>query len=139
MIPFPIKNCPLCSKKLLIGDEDSKYTYFCKEYYLKYPALGVQFSFKFINQFDAVSSGLIKESHYSIIISNGLWLQNVLIAPYWIVSNYPNNYSDVYKLNKRFEDPSNNTLIIDKLSLLNISNYLPEQLVNKLDTLVMFK
>lgn len=140
MSKFPIRICPLCSKKLQIGDEDSMYTYFCSEFYLvNRPFIWGSYgsSFMGLSNIADFSGGKSKEPHYAVNISDGKWTQSVIIPPYWILSDLQTKKSTIHKHPKELATPSESTFLME-VPLLSPDNYLPEKLAQKIKNLVIF-
>lgn len=129
---FQIRTCPLCSKKLKMGDEDSYYTFFCEEFYLR----KYDYSNWGEDNYDR-HSGKFKESHYSIIITNGVLRQSTIIPPYWIITYSDNNKSRIYKFNKDIHMPLESDLLME-VPIVVPSDYTPEQFAKKIKNLVIF-
>jgi endogenous inhibitor of DNA gyrase (YacG/DUF329 family) len=129
---FQTRICPLCSKKLKIGDEDSYYTFFCEEFYFR----KYDYSNWSIDNYD-IHSGKVKESHYAITITNGIWRQSTIIPPYWIITYSDNNKTKIYKFNKDIHLPSESDLLME-VPIVVPSDYTPEQFAKKIKNLVIF-
>lgn len=115
---FPIRNCPLCSKKLLVGDEDTTYTYFCKEIYL-------------------LRQRRASEPHYAVNIAEGIWTQSTIIFPYWVISSSATNTSKIYKFEKEIWEPTSQDLLME-IPLISPNDYVAEKLAKKIKNLVIF-
>lgn len=135
MNKFAVRICPLCSKKLLKGDEDSRWTFFCSEFFLR------RFTGSFADLFlygsdDAYHQGYLKEPHYSVDYSDGVWTQSTIIPPYWIRSNSNEQVSRIYKFDKTITAEDSNLLL--EIPLILPSDYVPEQFARKIKNLVIF-
>lgn len=143
MNPFPSRVCPLCSKKLLTGDEDSAYTYYCSEFYLATYPRGVganRICFSPISR-EWVGSKM-KEPHYALNYSydgkGGIWSQSVVTPPFWILSDSETKKSRIFKFSqKEIEIPSDDNQVME-VDLISPDNYLPEKLSQKIKNLLIF-
>lgn len=136
MNKFVTRICPLCSKKLKVGDEDSAYDFACEEFYLR----------GYSNDFDNLFTDLYnsreyvghyyKEPHYSIIIKDGIWIQSTVIPPYWIVSSSDSDKSKIYKFDQQIRAEKH--LLLMEVPIIVPSDYLPEVFAKKIKNLVIF-
>jgi len=133
MKQFTIRTCPLCSKKLKIGDEDSIHTYYCEEFFL---VNGGMSSWALIPREDWVH-GKLKEPHYSVDIFNGMWKQSTIIPPYWIMSSSDTDKTKIYKFDKSLSTPKETDLLME-VPIIVPSDYLPKQFAKKIKNLVIF-
>lgn len=136
MNKYVTRICPLCSKKLKAGDEDSVYDFYCEEFFLR----------GYSNFFDTLIGDLFasreymgsyyKEPHYSVSIRNGIWTQSTVIPPYWIISQSDSDKSKIYKFDNRITaDPTN---LLMEVPTIVPSDYLPEAFAKKIKNLVIF-
>jgi hypothetical protein len=132
---FAIRVCPLCSKKLKQGDEDSLHTYYCEEFYLRYAPFDFN-TFQLYNPED-YTGGKVREPHYSVDIESGIWKQSTIIPPYWIISTSDSNTSKVYKFGKEISAPNEKELLME-VPLIVPSDYVPEAFAKKIKNLVIF-
>lgn len=130
---FVIRICPLCSKKLKVGDEDSSHTYFCEEFFLRY---GGGLDWNTFSRED-YHGGKLKEPHYSVDISDGIWRQSTIIPPYWIISTSESNTSKIYKFTKEIGVPNEKDLLME-VPIIVPSDYVPEMFAKKIKNLVIF-
>lgn len=131
---FQTRICPLCSKKLKVGDEDSIHDFYCEEFYLRHSTTG-EWHFLFDSEYTLGSK--IKEPHYSIDVSSGKYIQSTIIPPYWIVSTEIDNKTRIYKFGKDLTFPNEHTLLME-VPIIVPSDYLPEQFAKKIKNLVIF-
>jgi len=135
---FQTRTCPLCSKKLKLGDEDSLHDFYCEDFYLR--GYGMNEFFLLLDDATSVSSRRrthIKEPHYSIDVTEGKYRQSTIIPPYWIISTEEDNKSRIYKFGQEISLPSEQTLLME-VPLIVPSDYLPEQFAKKIKNLVIF-
>lgn len=134
MNKFTIRTCPLCSKKLRVGDEDSFYDFFCEEFYLRgYSSIDNLFGSYAYREH---AGSYYKEPHYSIAIKDGIWIQSTIIPPYWIVSSSDSDKSRIFKFDKSIKAEENNLLM--EVPIIVPSDYLPEVFAKKIKNLVIF-
>lgn len=140
---FSSRICPLCSKKLLIGDEDSAYTYYCSEFYLAaWPHIFSSNRVCLSTTNKEWVGSKIKEPHYALNYSyngsGGIWYQSVIVPPFWILSDSESEKSRIFKFgSKEIEIPSDDNQIME-VDLIAPDNYLPEKLSQKIKRLVIF-
>lgn len=134
MKTFVTRVCPLCSKKLKVGDEDSTFDFYCEEFYLRgYSSLLDALIF---HGSDFYHQGFYKEPHYSVNISNGIWRQSTVIPPYWIISTSVSNTTQIYKFDTNIKADSTNLLM--EVPIIVPSDYLPQDFARKIKNLVIF-
>lgn len=132
---FAIRTCPLCSKKLKEGDEDSVHTYYCEEFYLRTAPFDLQTYLLY--EHERYSGGKVREPHYSVDIENGVWRQSTIIPPYWIISSSESNTSQIYKFSKEITRPKPEELLME-VPIILPSDYVPEAFAKKIKNLVIF-
>lgn len=134
---IPTRICPLCSKKLLVGDEDSIHTFYCSEFYLRHAAFDWK-NFQIWNTHQqAYTGGKIREPHYSVTIEDGIWTQSTLIPPYWVISSTETNKSKIYKYKNAITTPGDEYLLME-IPILSPSDYIPDNFARKIKNLVIF-
>jgi len=136
-VKFATRICPLCSKKLKLGDEDSAYTYYCEEYFLRLynPSLDQDF-LSFYSESDDFVGGYKKEPHYGVSYSDGIWKQSSIIPPYWVISSTSDDVTRIYKYGKTLNLDDTNLLM--EVPFIVPSDYTPEQFAKKIKNLVIF-
>lgn len=134
MKKFVTRTCPLCSKKLKVGDEDSQYDFYCTEFFLRgYSNLMDAF---ISYDSDFYHGGMYKEPHYSVTVSNGVIRQSTVIPPYWIISESDSDKTKIYKFEQTLKADKTNLLL--EVPIIVPSDYLPQDFARKIKNLVIF-
>lgn len=134
-IPFPIRICPLCSKKLKVRQEGIEYTFYCEEFYLRPPTDkdGMEFLFLFDEQ---VEGNNIKVPHYSVEYAKAV-TQTTVVPPFTVVSLGGSGRTQIYKFPIRYYDPVEKNLIMD-IPVISPFDYLADDFAKKIKNLVIF-
>ena len=130
---FVTRICPLCSKKLKVGDEDSRLDFFCEDFYLR----AADNNDWLMMEHDDYVGGKLKESHYSVRIANGVQTQSTIVPPYWIISSTDSATTKIYKFDKTIGPPHPTNLLME-VPIIVPSDYLPEAFAKKIKNLVIF-
>lgn len=134
MKTFVTRTCPLCSKKLKVGDEDSTFDFYCEEFFLRgYSSL---LDALLSHSHDFYHQGFYKEPHYSVNVSNGVWRQSTVIPPYWIISTSDSQKTQIFKFGTNIKADQTNLLL--EVPIIVPSDYLPEDFARKIKNLVIF-
>jgi len=134
---IPTRICPICSKKLLMGDEDTAYDFYCKDFYLRYFVYDWHNMNLIIPNNVEFTGGKIKEPHYSVVVNNKVWTQSTIIPPYWIMSNSETKKSKIYHFPKEIQYPDDRWLLLE-IPMLSPIDYVPENFARKIKNLVIF-
>lgn len=137
---FQTRTCPLCSKKLKVGDEDSIHDYACEEFYLRNYDFTTEWALTLTDEHSVrgfYRMRKIKEPHYSIKVTDGKYIQSTIIPPYWVISTEADEKTRIYKFGTDINPPSPQTLLME-VPLIVPSDYLPEQFARKIKNLVIF-
>lgn len=137
---FQTRTCPLCSKKLKVGDEDTVHDFYCEEFYLRHVDYQNEWHLTMNDDYSVRGfwrMNKIKEPHYSIRIVDGKHFQSTIIPPYWVMSTETDSKTRIYKFGSEIGAPGTQTLLME-VPIIVPSDYLPEQFAKKIKNLVIF-
>lgn len=137
---FQTRTCPLCSKKLTVGDEDSVHDFYCEDFYLRHYDYQNEWLLSLDDKYSVrgfYRMSKIKEPHYSIKFVDGKHIQSTIIPPYWVISTETDEKTRIYKFGSDINPPSPQTLLME-VPIIVPSDYLPEQFAKKIKNLVIF-